>query len=189
MATQELLDEILQILHSVKEDQNKLQQILRFLKSEVCVELEEAKILVIPEKYKKVVPVIADNIDAGLVCFLNLDTVEMEDIPQSLVNDPDDFEAITGESFETLDLKYPDWKNYISFEPLDSHESFKIMEYFADDLMDESLQEKLINALNHRKPFANFKDIVENSRFRQDWFDYKTRWLENHVKEMLLLEL
>jgi len=155
----------------------------------VCEELEETEILEIPEKYKKVIPVIADSIDAGLVCFLNLDTTEMEDIPQSMFDDPDDFEAITGKSFDTLDLKYPDWKNCISFEPLDSHESFIIMEYFADDITDEIIQEKLINALNHRKPFANFKAIVENSRHRQDWFDYKTRWLENHVKEMLLLEL
>ncbi|MBT3749455.1 MAG: hypothetical protein HOG34_10760, partial [Bacteroidetes bacterium] len=168
MATQQLLDEILQILHSVKEDQNKLQQILLFLRNEVYPEQEESEIIEIPEKYKKVIPGIADSIDAGLVCFLNLDTLETEDISQSMIEDPDDFEAITGESFETLDLKNPNWDNCISFEPLDSHDSFKIMEYFADDIMDNSFQNKLINALSHKKPFANFKAIVENSHCRQD---------------------
>ena len=41
------------------------------------------------------------------------------------------------------------------------------------------LWNKLLNALNNRKPFANFKNIVETSSFRQAWFDYK----QGHLKK------
>jgi len=48
---------------------------------------------------------------------------------------------------------------------------------------------RLANALNNRKPFANFKFIIDNSEYRQDWFDFKQRYLERYVKELLALEL
>ena len=47
------------------------------------------------------------------------------------------------------------------------------MEGFADKVPDGRLQQKLINALNKKRPFANFKYIIDNSVYRQDWFDYR----------------
>lgn len=189
MKAQELLDEILPILYTVKEDQNKLQKILQFLQDEIYEEPKELEEIEIPEKYKDVVIQIAGSIDAGFVCFLNTDTLETEEIPRELMNDPENFEAMTGESFESMDFKYPSWENCITFEPLESHESFKIMRKFTEIPEDARLQEKLENALNNRKPFANFKFIIDNSKYRQDWFDFKKRCLEKHVKELLLLKL
>jgi len=43
--------------------------------------------------------------------------------------------------------------------------------------------------LANRKPFANFKNIIDNSDYRQDWFDFKKWYLQNHVKELISLEL
>lgn len=186
MTKRELLDEILQILHTVKEDKNKLQQIFRFFNDEIYEKPEEIEI---PEKYKKVVSEIADSIDAGLVCYLNPETLETEEIPKNMLNDPNEFEEITGDTLDSRNLKHNEWKNCITFEPLESHESFKIMEQFADNMDDIKFHEKLINILNRRKPFANFKAIIDNSLYRQNWFDFKTQWLENHVKELLLMEL
>jgi hypothetical protein len=44
-------------------------------------------------------------------------------------------------------------------------------------------------ALNNRKPFANFKYHIDNSDYRQDWFDFKKHYLEAYVKELLAVRL
>lgn len=64
MNPHKLLNEILPILHSVKDDKRKLEKIYRFLTDEIYEEPEETEI---PEKYKSVVSETADNISAGLV--------------------------------------------------------------------------------------------------------------------------
>lgn len=189
MNAQKLLNEILPILHTVKEDPVKLQKILQFLLDEICEEPEGEDDIEVPEKYLKAVSEIADCIDAGLISFLNMDTLEIEDVPKELISDPEEYELMTGESFESMELKYPSWENVMTFEPLESDESFEIMQKFANRLDDKKLQNKLAYALNNRKPFANFKFIVENSPYRQDWFDFKKRSLEIHVKELLSIEL
>ena len=56
-------------------------------------------------------------------------------------------------------------------------------------LMDEKFQQRLIDALNRNRPFANFKWLIDNSDYRQDWFDYRQAWLEQYVYELLENEL
>ena len=196
MKAQELLNEILPIVHSVKEDPIKLEKILQFLLNEVYEEPEEKdKVLEVedeikvPERYAKVVSEIAGYLDAGMVCFLNLNTLEMEYVPNSLMLDPEEFEMMTGETFESMDYKYPTWENSLTFEPLESRESFKIMQKFTNNVDDKKLQNKLAYALNNRKPFANFKFHIDNSEYRQQWFDFKKHYLEVYVKEWLSLHL
>lgn len=189
MKAQKLLDQILPILYTVKEDPIKLQKILTFLEDEIYEEPEEPEEIEVPEKFLKAVSEIADSIDAGFICFLNLDTGETEDIPKEMLHDPEDFEDMTGESFESMNFKYPEWEHCMTFEPLESHESFKIMRKFTDSRKDLKFQNKLNDALNNRKPFANFKFIIDNSVHRQDWFDFKKKYLENYVKELLSMEL
>jgi hypothetical protein len=183
------LDEILQILYTVKEDKVKLEKILHFLKEEIFDESDEPEVELLPKELEELVPLIADNIDAGLVCFLNIDTLEIEEVSKTFIEDPEEFEAMTGESGESLNLKYTGWDNCITFEPLESHESFQIMEEFTENLEDKKLKGELFDALSRRKPFANFKNIIDNSRYRQSWFDFKKKWLENHIRELLLIEI
>ena len=186
MNPQQLLDEILSILRSVMDDKDKLEKIYQFLMDEIYEEAEETEI---PEKYKSLVRETADSISAGLVCFINGDTLEIESLPKDALEDSDEFETMTGETLESLGLKHDEWKNCIEIEPIDSHESFKIMEGFADKVADNKLQQKLINALNHKRPFANFKHLIDNSNFRQDWFDYRQAWLEQYVYNILEYKL
>ena len=188
MKAQELMDEILRILSTIKEDQGKLQEILTFLQNEFY-EPDEDDEDELPEKYTTIIRPIAESIDAGLVCFLNIDTLEMEDLPKEMLDDPEEFEAMTEETLDSLNFKHLQWKNCITFKPLESHESFEIMEGFTDLVEDVSLQNKLINALNHKRPFANFKAIIESSDYRQRWFDFKRQFMENHVKDQLLFEI
>jgi len=194
MNAQQLLNEILPILHSVKEDKEKLQKILDFLLEEIFEETEENE-PEIPEKFRKLVHDVAENIDCGLVCFINPETLEVEEIPKEMVDGLSNF-SINPELDDDDDddddeqkFLHEDWENCITVEPRESSESFKIMERFVDELNDKSLKNKLVNALNNRKPFANFKNIVESSNYRKEWFAFKQHQLEIMVWEELQIEL
>ena len=183
----DILAEVLGHIHLVRDDKQKLQKILDFILTEIYEEPEE-KTLEIPEKYEKLLDPIAQSIDAGFVCFLNPDTLEIEEVPQKLLEDPDDYEMITGCGLDDMDLKHAMWEKCYTFEPLESYESFKIMEGFAGYIDDPVLQNKLFNALNRRHPFRNFNGVIHNSTFRESWFQFKQEWLENHVKQIIWAE-
>ena len=59
------------------------------------------------------------------------------------------------------------------------------MESFAEEVDDKFLRTRLITALNDRKPFRNFKAIIDNSNYRQAWFAFKDKWYIEHVKDEL----
>jgi len=191
MNAQQLLNEILPILHSVKEDKEKLQKILDFLLEEIYTEPEEEEIE-IPEKYKKLVHDVAENIDCGLVCFINPETLEVEEIPKGMVDGFSDFSLnseLDDEEDDEQKFLHEDWESCISVEPRESNESFKIMEKFVDEANDKNLKNKLVNTLNNRRPFANFKNIVESSNYRNEWFAFKQKQLEILVWEELEYQL
>ena len=191
MNPQQLLNEILPILHSVKEDKEKLQKILDFLLEEIYTEPEEEEIE-IPEKYRELVHNVAENIDCGLVCFINPETLEVEEIPKGMLDGFSDFSLnseLDDEEDDEQKFLHEDWESCISVEPRESNESFKIMEKFVDEVNDKNLKNKLVNTLNNRRPFANFKNIVESSNYRNEWFAFKQKQLEILVWEELEYQL
>lgn len=190
------LNQVLGIIRSVMDDEEKLEKILDFLLTEISDDEEESfPGIDLPEKYQSVVNSIAQNIDAGMVCFLNPDTLETDTYPVEVLSEIDAFES--EESRERMqdlygwdELKFLDWETTIEFSPLPSHESFRIMEAFAERLNeDKKTQSQLIDALNRRKPFANFNHIIHNSDWRESWFDFKQKWMENEVAIQLKEEL
>ena len=181
MNTQQLKDEILGMLKSVWDDQQKLQRIRDFLIEEIYEEQDAVD--KIPEQYQEVVKEIAGYVDCGLTCFLNPDTLELEYATEEelmAMDDPEEYESITGESFDGT-LNFESWEKCITVEKPESHESFGIMESFTNQLTDNFLQNKLVNALNNRKPFANFNHIIHNSKFKEEWFAFKQQCLETWV--------
>lgn len=191
MKTDQLLNQILPILHSVKDDEEKLQQILDFLLEEIYEEPDDE--MVIPDKYRKLVHDVAESIDCGMICFINPETLEMEDIPKTLLDEgfifdeeEDDEEDDEG---NMMSIKHHQWENCITVEPPESSESFRIMEDFVSEIDDKKLQKQLINALSHRRPFANFKHMVEGSQSREEWFAFKRHKLEEYVWRDLSWEL
>lgn len=148
---------------------------------------EEEEML--PEKFGKVVPSIAQAIDAGQICFLNMDTLETEDIIPMLLENPAEFEAVTGEDPRKASLKHINWEEYMAFYPLESYESYQIMESFIDAVEDDLLQNKLAKAINQKRPFARFRAIIDNSEQRQRWFDFKQQEIEAHVRTLIIEEI
>jgi len=189
MKTDKLLQEIMHIIHEVKDDEKELQRILDFLHEDMNNPLEDEPEEQLPEKYNAVVKDVAGSIDAGFVCFLNTDTLEIDEFPRELLSNSYLYTMNTGVSLDELNLKYTQWENYITIEPLEGNESFRIMEKYAEQLDNARLRAQLVNALYNPKPFANFKRIIDNSDYRQDWFDFKDNQLQDYVKTMIEINM
>ncbi len=124
---------------------------------------------------------IAELLDCGDRVFVNKET-------GNTLSHPDfdkygsDTEEFYEEVLEELDNNY---SKYWEVEQLSSSDSFEIMEKFKDQLEDTNrLKEQLIRALCNKKPFANFKIVIDNSGvYRQKWFDFKNEYLKNWVIE------
>ncbi|MCH5598032.1 UPF0158 family protein [Niabella ginsengisoli] len=186
-----LLSQILPILQVVQDDKEKLEQILIFLKAEILPQIESEHIeVVIPEKYEALVHTIADSLTAGMLCFLNMETLEVEDIPKSYLDEYDEEMAEEfGEEEGVFELKHLQWEHKCCFEPLPSSESFRIMENFTERVGDQKVQQILIGILNRKKPFANFNNFIHNSDYREDWFAFRLDAYKTHVREEIYLEL
>ncbi len=94
-----------------------------------------------------------------------------------------DSEEFNNEIYEKVDQ----WKKSIRIEPLDSLESFQIMEKFIECCIPdkENIKEKLWHDISGPKPFQRFKIRINNSQYRQSWFDFKQKQLEMYVREQL----
>lgn len=188
-----LLDQILPILSAVREDKEKLERILAFLESEILPEIEDdSDAIKIPEKYEALVRRIGQSLQVGMHCFLNLDTLEFEEIPEHLLEEMwaylDD-EDEDKEKDETMELKHINWEHVLRLEPLQSSESFRIMEKFAGQLDNAKVQNTLLDILNRRKPFAHFNQYIHNSDYREQWFAFKDAAYEKNVRDQIYVAL
>jgi hypothetical protein len=153
MNTEHLMNEILAVLKNIQNNKPKLEKLHQFVMNEIYEEPESGEI---PEKYKNAVSGIADSLSAGLVCYFNPDTLEVEELPEIMVRDPEEYQLMTGESDDSLEIKHKNWNKCIEIEPMESHESFKVMEYFVDEVQDYKLKETNKYTLTG-KTIANFK--------------------------------
>ena len=126
---------------------------------------------------------IAQQLDCGNKCFVHKETNELIFIPDENRNPTMDTEFFE-EEMEKIDNNFGE---YDVIETLESNESFEIMADFTEQLADNNqLKAKLANALSKKKPFREFKFVIDNSgAYRQEWFDFKNRKLEEFVRNRL----
>ena len=129
---------------------------------------------------------IAGELDAGFHVYLNLDTGDYQNII-----------PMEGEMFHHMDKKMKEmekeklnevennWENYIVLEEMNSDEAYLVMKKFAEQIPEEKFRDKVLTILDLRKPFANFKDLVEPSKYREHWFDFKKQQYIEYVKDQL----
>ncbi len=126
---------------------------------------------------------IAQELDCGFDSYFNVKTNEIIAIPGiSYVSDQDDFKKAFEEDFKRIENNKTD---FIKFDALENFESFKIMELFVQQLADQNLKAELGKVLENKRPFQNFKSKVDQSNFRQNWFDFKQKEIEKKVETEL----
>ena len=150
---------------------------------------------------EKQIEKIAESIDAGFTCHVNPDTGEIEETREN-----DDFEIIPDEDdedYEEFLEDMPDWQKEtlkenkeqsarinswdrcIIIEKPDSSEAFKFMENFVEEVIPEPEQKMYRKALKWKKPFANFNDLIHESKYLDDWYEFKKKKLMEYVREEL----
>jgi hypothetical protein len=141
-------------------------------------------------KYRDIVRRIADGLSANCICYFNPDTLEVEDIFKDLL-DERIFEAEEEDeesSENEFNLTFMKWDKCIRIEPLESRESYEIMEKFVNQLNPDRETDRLQQAISGHKPFANFNHQIHNSKYRDDWFAFRQKELEKYVVDNYFYE-
>ncbi len=137
-----------------------------------------------PKYPAELVKRIAEEVGMGLICFLNTDTHEVE----SVLGEGYNAYLEDDDSYRDVYDKVAGWEHSVRIEPPESWESFKIMEDFIGSCIPdgEPVGRSLSEALARRKPFQHFKFVIDGSKYRQQWFDYKQSRLEEFVLEQII---
>lgn len=115
------------------------------------------------------------TIQSGAAHFVDLTTGGLTFIlPDHMFED--------GEITEDEICSYKDWEqdairtylehNLVRIDPIPSYESFRIMEAFTE-LRSESEQQRLCKVLHGSRPFAGFRNAVEDMGIIRQWYDFK----------------
>ncbi|MBN2521309.1 MAG: hypothetical protein JXB17_12425 [Bacteroidales bacterium] len=111
--------------------------------------------------------------------YLKIDTLEVVFITDPFYNDDENIQKVK----EDIDNNP---ENYLYIEPVGSNEAFRLMADFSENIEDMKLQNKLFQVLNKRRPFANFKNILQYyPEYLQKWYKYRNEYYENLAKEWL----
>lgn len=124
---------------------------------------------------------IAEQLSCGLRAFVHKKSEKMLFVPKE-----EDLFGMDEEAWEE-DLNELE-TNFFEYHEIDcwrSNEAYDMMDDFAEQMTDDrKLQNRLFDALNKRKPFREFKFVIENSDdYREQWFEFKANWQFNYVKK------
>jgi len=152
---------------------------------------------------------IAETIDASDdICFINRNSGEVvfmmsneilfqhgiswddeEDEEEGQTEGPDDRwpewqkELYNGVKADMAKIYSWDFEETIRIKKPESHETFGFMERFVDEVIPEGeLKQSFWGALSQSHPFRNFNAIIHNCTYREDWFEFKQRALEEYVR-------
>lgn len=128
---------------------------------------------------------IAEDLEMSHQCFYHLPTGKVVSILEI------DDGAFDDEIMEELEREQADIEenreDYLEFEKMPPHESFIIMEDFIDLVSDTRLADRLAHAIRKSKPFRHFKDIVDDSIYREKWFRFRDEraiaWINQQIDD------
>ena len=126
---------------------------------------------------------IAQDLDTGLSVFVHRKTLEKITYP-----DPDQFADDEMELWqEDIDKVENNSKSYFEIEKWHGSDMHDIMSDFVEEIVRQPvLKGRLMEALQGRKPFQNFKFLIDNSGdIRESWFDYKLQREMDWVRKAL----
>jgi hypothetical protein len=126
---------------------------------------------------------IAEQLESGMKCFYHLPTGDLEYYPDELAGHAGFDEEPWQESIDKVEENYAE---YVQFEAMDTHESFKMMETFINEIPEENIRQRFEDAISYRKPFQNFKQLLPNyPELRQQWFSFRDQQYIDWVQQQI----
>jgi len=124
---------------------------------------------------------IAQDLDAGMKCFYHISTKEIKSYPDELKGHADFDKEFWEDVMEQVETAP---EEYVSFEALESFESFSIMETFINNIEDAKTRNQFQEVIQLKRPFQQFKNLLlDYPDLRQQWFDFKNLYLIDHVQQ------
>jgi len=116
-------------------------------------------------------------------CYLNISSGEVAAFF-------DDEESLIGQKSDSIiDEVKENSSEFISFNAMNSRESFNVMADFAMGVEDNDIRAHLLRILNAPSPFKNFKLAIDRSiEYRQKWLDYKKGRYFDYVKSQIITQ-
>ena len=101
------------------------------------------------------------------------------DLQKEEIVSPDIDDGISHEDAEDTD-------RYFLIEPITSHEGYEIMQDFAETEDSDEIRAHLFDALERKKPFRNFKNVIaEYPDTQKKFHSYKDNRLKEILKDQL----
>lgn len=186
MKSEELYVDIIGMLSLIDNDEEKLMAVLNFLENQILNDGINPKNNELPEEYRSTILQIAHAIERGFVCYLNPDTLEIEQVENRGIFENEAYNEQNEDLLDEYDLSNAKWDDRIKFEPLDSNDVLLIMQKFVTQLNDEGLSRKLESVLGEENPVTKFRRIIEKSDKRSAWKAYRDQATIDYVKTRLL---
>ncbi len=133
---------------------------------------------------EKMIEEIAEFLEANMNCYFNHKTGEIINIP-NFDNWMGDVE-LWDDVLQKIDDNAED---FVYFTGLESHEDYKIMVDFAEQIDNEELRDKLSGALEKRNPFRNFRaDLDYSGDYLEQWYAFKKMRYIDKVKSQMIFK-
>ena len=126
---------------------------------------------------------IAQDLDIGLSVFVHRKTLETISYPNPDQYSEDEMEVWQ----EDIDKVENNAGDYFEVERWHGSDMHDIMSDFVEEIVTQPvLKARLTEALQGRKPFQNFKFLIDNSGDnRESWFSYKLQREKDWVRRAL----
>ena len=127
---------------------------------------------------------IADQLECGYRCYLQKDSLDIISFPEQIVQELDNEKWA-----EQVEKVKQNPQVYLEIRPMTTTEQLRMMEDFVYTLKDQELGKRLAYVLSRPNPLLNFKQEIDYSEYRQYWFDYKTRYIQDWLSTQIRIGL
>lgn len=119
----------------------------------------------------------------GMVCFYQVDKKKIHQMP----DDEDYFNYdLTEDEEDILDEIEEDPDNFAEFTKMEPAQEHQMMQDFIDrKIKEKNLAEDLVNVLSKPKASTGFKFLIEESKYKSEWLEYRKDKYNDWVKEQV----
>ncbi|MBN3521569.1 hypothetical protein JYB62_16280 [Algoriphagus lutimaris] len=132
---------------------------------------------------EKEVESISTQLLKGNVCFYQIDKKKIHHMP----DDEDYFNYdLTEEEEDILDEIEDNPDNFAEFTKMEPAQEHQMMQDFVDrKIKEKNLAEDLVNALSKPKASTGFKFLIDDSKYKNEWLEYRLSKYHDWVKEQV----